>query len=215
MDARAAVTWFSAARAAVGLLVIGAAYSGAVGLTDPARAGSTPAAATPALLEVDARALATPATAEDVRGPSRGGHLGLLSQDAWSGEVPGAVGGATPPQRSTATATPTPREVFLQALARSSWPLSQHGQVEARVGTCENTVYDPTLTRLEENGSTSTGLLMVNSVHADLAARFDLTDPLQNLNAGKIVADRHRAAGLPSPWMNCDALIAARAAGGR
>lgn len=108
----------------------------------------------------------------------------------------------------TPTAAPlTPYEVFEQALARSSWPLAMYPTVEARVA-CENTTYTPELTRHEENGTVSTGLLMVNSVHEDLAREFDLTDPLANLNAGKIVADRHARAGLPSPWMYCDARAA-------
>lgn len=115
----------------------------------------------------------------------------------------------TPTPEPTATAAApepialTPYEVFKIALVRSSWPMAAWPIVEARVA-CENTTYDPTDTRLEENGTVSTGLLMVNSVHEDLARDYDLTDPLQNLNAGRIVADRHARMGLPTPWQYCD-----------
>lgn len=103
----------------------------------------------------------------------------------------------------------TPLEVFLAALAMSTWPADEWARVEALVGDCENQTYDPTLVNHEDNGHTSVGYLQVNvDAHPGIAGRYDLTDPLQNLNAAREVQLAHDAAGLPSPWLYCDALIA-------
>lgn len=103
----------------------------------------------------------------------------------------------------------TPREVFRAALALSSWPPEEWSRIEALVGDCENRTYDPAKVNLEDNGTRSVGLLQVNvDAHPGIAGRYDLTDPLQNLNAGREVQLAHDAAGLPSPWLYCDALIA-------
>jgi len=168
---------------------------------------STPA---PVLLAVDAVALTTP-VAPPQGGEAVGSDPGAESQPASRestsianvNQVADAAGAGWPAERVRA---------FRAALARSSWPVAEHELTEARVA-CESG-YDAGQRNLERNGSTSWGLLMVNDgAHADLARRYDLTDALQNLEAGREVAARHEAAGLPTPWQHCDALIAARARG--
>ena len=94
----------------------------------------------------------------------------------------------------------TPREVFRAALAESWWPITDWALVERRVA-CESG-FDP---RKRGDGGASVGYLMIHvPAHPDIAVVFDLEDPVQNLNAGRMVAQRAAAAGLPSPWLYCD-----------
>ena len=181
----------------VARVLIGVSLLVAGSLTVPSASPMVAPPSAPVLIRVDGLALTTPVSLPD-------------ASYARANDMPPAA-----PAPTAAPATLTPREVFLQALGRSSWPLAQHARVEALVGGCENTTYEPAKTVQEKNGTTSVGYLQVNvESHPDLAARFDLTDPLGNLNAGKIVEDRARERGLPSPWVNCDAVIAARVGGG-
>lgn len=96
----------------------------------------------------------------------------------------------------------TPYELFRASLALSTWPSEEWTRVERIVGSCENRTYDPAL---HGDYGLAVGYLQIRKDwHPELAARYDLEDPLQNLNAGYELQQTARAMRLPSPWAACE-----------
>lgn len=90
---------------------------------------------------------------------------------------------------------------FMGSLSLSTIPVEAHGRYIKRV-ECESG-FDPS--EVGDNGL-AWGLTQIRvDVRPDLAAKYDLFDPVQNLNAAyEHEADAARM-GLPTPWVRCDA----------